>query len=168
MTEPDGIKPDFEAVLRSDPMGAALLDRLERLMLAVGLGSTVLTVLVWSLSVSLGWLLGFLISFLSVVAVRRLMRKIIAGGASGGVAAVILGVKLLVVLGVVWIVLTRLPANPLAFAGSYGVTLAGLVLGSVVLAPRPDAGVPDAAASHGSETDGEMGSAPREEQSRGG
>lgn len=148
-------EPDFEQVLDADPAGAPLLNRLERLMIVIVFATTALTAVAMDLSISLGWFVGALVSFTSVAAVRRLARRIFAGGLGGFIAAVVLGGKLLAVLAIIWLVLTRLPASPIAFAGGHLAVVAGLVIGSVVMAPRPSRRVPISDASEAADDDGE-------------
>ena len=134
---PSDPEPSFEDALAADPVGAPLLDRLERLMTVVVFVSIAATAALWDLKISLGWATGALVSWSSVLVVRRLMRRIISKGTGKTMAAVIMGFKLVIVLVVVYLVLTRLPASPIAFAIGHVVVVAGLVIGSVVLAPRP-------------------------------
>lgn len=149
------VELDFETVLRSDPAGAPLLDRLERLMAVIALASTGLTVFWMDLSVSLGWFFGAALSFTSVALVRRIMRRLLAGGVGGTTAALILGGKAVVVLAVVYLVLTRLPASPIAFACGHLAVVAGLVIGSVLMAPRPQRGTGKSASPAAQDDDGE-------------
>jgi hypothetical protein len=146
---------DFEEVLDADPAGAPLLDKLERLMIVTVFATTALTAVAWDFSVSLGWFFGALLSFTSVAVLRRLMRKLLAGGVGATFAAVILGAKALFVLAAVFLVLTRLPASPIAFAGGHLAVVAGLVIGSVLMAPRPQRGVGFSGPSDADDDDGE-------------
>ncbi len=129
--------PSFEEALANDPSGAPLLDRLERLMALIAVVSTLATGVLVDLEVSLGWATGAFVSAASVVGVRRLMRRLLSNGVGKWSAAMILSVKLVVVLAVVYLVLTQLPASPIAFALGHVVVVSGLVIGSVLFAPRP-------------------------------
>ncbi len=153
--EPDEDFADFEEVLDADPAGAPLLNKLERVMVVTVFASTALTAFAADLSISLGWFFGALLSFTSVAVLRRLMRKLLAGGVGATFAAVILGGKVLLVLAVMFLVLTRLPASPIAFAGGHLAVVAGLVIGSVLMAPRPQRGVGFSGPSNADDDDGE-------------
>lgn len=119
----------------SDPLGQRLLDRVEVLTTLVGLAtSTVALAFGWP--VALGWAGGWVACQLNVGVLRRMMATMIGSGAGRGLATLALVLKMTVLLVGTWLLLTRTPAHPLAFAGGFGVTVAGLVVGSVICAPR--------------------------------
>ena len=130
----------FEESMRSDPMGDRLLDRVELFIFVLGITSSLLTLLVGNLSVTLGWAVGWLVGQGSVGMSRRLTRRLISSQTGSKVSAVLLVLKTFFLLIGVWVTLTWTNGDVIAFAGGYGLTLTGLVLGSVLCAPRQPTG----------------------------
>ena len=134
--EPRPEENGFEAVLDRDPIGSRLLDLLEGWMALVGASSTAATMAFWDLELSTGWLVGWLTFQFNIAVVRRLMRVVLAGGTHHRLATVALSLKMLVLLGMIWGALRFLPISPVGFLLGFTTVLTGLVIGSVVWAPR--------------------------------
>ena len=112
------------------------LDRMELSIAAFGLVTTLASVAFVDLALSVGWACGWLVGQVNVAFLRRMMFRVIKGGVGGKVGIAALVFKMLALLGVVWALLTWLPASPLGFAGGFTATIAGLVFGSVIVAHR--------------------------------
>ncbi|MEL6177755.1 MAG: ATP synthase subunit I [Myxococcota bacterium] len=126
----------FEQVMERDPLGHQFLDLLEGWMAIVGALATASTMVFWDLELSLGCLVGWWTVQLNIAVVRRLMRAMLAGGTHHRLAAVALGFKMIALLGGVWAALKFLPIAPVGFLLGFTAVLTGLVIGSVVWAPR--------------------------------
>ena len=126
----------FEESYLREPTAAALWVTLEKWGLVVALASTLLVGALGSWPVSLGWCLGVLGGFVNISGLRRLLHWLLSAGSGGAVVMGVLLAKMTVLMAGVWAALKYLPASPAAFAAGYGLAMAGLVVGSVILGWR--------------------------------
>lgn len=122
--------------IAADPHGAPMMDRVERWMMIFGVLSTAGVTAVLSSDFALGWFEGWAVAQINVALLRRMVRAMLAEALSRGLGTMALTLKLVFFLGLVAGLLWMNPATMLGFGLGYGVTLAGLVVGAVVSAPR--------------------------------
>lgn len=146
---PEDVGEAFERAYRHEATAAPLWGRLERWGLALGGVTTLLTLLAWDLELSLGWALGILGGILNVSGLRHLVGWLLAAGGNGAMLIGALILKMTLLLVGIWAALRALPASPVAFAVGYGLAMAGLVVGSVILARRKKTAVSSGEGSQG-------------------
>jgi len=112
------------------------LDRIELMIALAGGVTSVLTVLGWDLALSVGWVAGWLLGQANVALLRRMMVRVLGGNLGSKVGLAMLVLKMLLLMGAVWWLLSALPVSPIGFAGGFTMTIAGLVVGSVIVASR--------------------------------
>jgi hypothetical protein len=130
---------DIDQERDDEPFGRSHLNRTEMFVAGLGAASSALSFL-WSVEVGLGWLSGWAACQLNVAVMRRLMERVFRRGAFSRVSLLLLMAKSMVLLGAIWVLLSSGPADLLGFVGGFTFTLAGLVSGSVIFAPRPEGG----------------------------
>jgi hypothetical protein len=138
--EAPGQSVDIGEILDNDPMAKGLLDKVELLIFGLGIASSILTLLAGNLSITAGWIVGWLVGQSSVAMSRRLTRRLIVSKSGSTASAILLLLKTFVLLIGIWVTLQWTKGNVIAFACGYGMTLTGLVLGSMLCAPRPSMG----------------------------
>ena len=126
----------MEEMLRQEPTAVRLFDRVEIFLAVVGVLTSLVATLLGDQSVSLGWVEGWVVGQVNVALLRWLVERILISGATSKMSAVALTLKMSGLLVGSWLLLSLTQANVMAFAGAYGGTLAGLVVGGVICAPR--------------------------------
>ena len=129
-----------EEMIDADPLGSALLDRVELFTAVLGAVSTAVCLIVAQWPTTFGFGTGWLVCQLNVAVLRRAVRLIISSGVGAKAGSLVLLFKQTFLMVGCWMILTRTEASVMAFAVGFGVTVTGLVVGSVICAPRSSPG----------------------------
>ena len=102
---------------------------IDRLTLNVALAGVVLTVLTGAIG-GIGPAVGAVVAIVDCVGLRWLVMRLIDGPQAGRMATVVmLGLKMTLVLSVIWILLARADVHPIGFAVGFSALFIGFALG---------------------------------------
>ncbi len=113
------------------------LKKIDFYIAAFGLVATCFSVFFWDLSIFLGTLLGSLMAFFNWLSFRYLVHRMTTSKKQGRLA-LILGGKILAVMGLVAVIVLFLPVHPLAFVIGLSSLLLGIVTLSLIYTDGPN------------------------------